>query len=118
MCICCAIRVGYPRYSGVRSEMAVQLDLPLLELAVESFSRAWTQFELVAAATLGRDKAGTHPANPLRGKLPDYYVELDTDQKGSLRVLKAALMTKAAFRKILWQLDVPSAPGTKVPRRE
>ena len=78
--------------------MAVQLDLPLPELAVENFSHAWTQFELVAAAKQWNEaKQLTILLTLLRGRLLDYYVELDTDQKGSLRMLKAALMTKAGI---------------------
>ena len=76
----------------------MQLDLPLPELAVENFSRAWTQFELVAAAKQwDEEKQVAILPTLLRGKLIDYYVELDTDQKGNLRVLKAALMTKAGL---------------------
>lgn len=76
--------------------MAVQLDLPLLELAEENFSRAWMQFELVGAAKHW-DETKQVPILPtlLRGRLPDYYVE--PDQRGSLRVLKAVLMTKAGL---------------------
>ena len=76
----------------------MQLDLPLPELAVDNFSRAWTQFELVATAKQW-DKARQWTILPtlLRGRLLDYYMELDTDQKGSLRALKTALMMKASI---------------------
>ena len=78
--------------------MAVQLDLPLPELTVNNFSRTWTQFKLVATAKQW-DKARQFMILPtlLRERLLDYYVELDTDQKGSLRALKTALMMKAGI---------------------
>lgn len=65
--------------------MAVQLDLPLLELIVENFSCAWTQFKLVAVAKHWDEakQVTMHSADPVKkGKFLDYYVELDTDQKG------------------------------------
>ena len=78
--------------------MAAQLDLLLPELSVENFSRALTQFELVAAAKQWDEaKQLTILPTLLRERLLDYYVELDTDQKGSLRALKDALMTKAGI---------------------
>ena len=78
--------------------MAAQLDLLLPELSVENFSRAWMQFELVAAAKQWDEaKQLTILPTLLRERLLDYYVELDTDQKGSLRALKDALMTKAGI---------------------
>ena len=78
--------------------MEVQLDLPLPELAVENFSHAWTQFKLVAMAKQWDEaKQLTILPTLLLGRLLDYYVELDTDQKGSLRALKTALMTKASI---------------------
>ena len=82
--------------------MAMQLDLPLPEISVENFSRNWTQFELVAAAKQWEDaKQVTILPTLLRGKLIDYYVELDTGQKGSLKSLRTALMTKAGLYKAL-----------------
>ena len=80
------------------ADMAMQLDLPLPEISVENFSRAWTQFELVAAAKQWEDaKQVTILPTLLRGKLIDYYVELDTGQKGSVKSLRMALMTKAGL---------------------
>ena len=77
--------------------MAVQLDLPLPELTMENFSRAWTQFELVPTAKEWEAKQLTILPTLLRGRLLDYYVELDTDQKWSLCELKTAIMTKAGI---------------------
>ena len=80
------------------ADMATQLDLPLPEISVENFSRAWTQFELVAAAKQWEDaKQVTILPTLLRGKLIDYYVELDMGQKGSVKSLRMALMTKAGL---------------------
>ena len=77
---------------------ATQLHLPLPEISVENFSRVWTQFELVAAAKQWEDaKQVTILPTLLRGKLIDYYVELDTGQRGSLKSLQTALMTKAGL---------------------
>ena len=36
--------------------MAAQLDIPLPEITVDSFHRAWTQFQLVASAKEWNDK--------------------------------------------------------------
>ena len=107
------------RYSGVRSGMAAQLDLPLPELSVENFSRAWTQFELVAAAKQWDEaKQLTILPTLLRERLLDYSVELDTDKKGSLRALKEALMTKAGIAQDPLMAGRALAQGTKVHRRE
>ena len=46
---------------------------------------------------IGRGKAVDDFADPATGRLLDYYVELDTDQKESLRTLKTALMMKAGI---------------------
>ena len=54
--------------------MAQPLDIPLPELTVESFQRAWTRFELVAKAKEW-DSAKQLTVLPtlLRGKLVDRY---------------------------------------------
>ena len=78
--------------------MAMQLDLPLPEISVENFSRNWTQFELVAAAKQWEDaKQVTILPTLLKGKLINYYVELNMSQKGSLKLLWTALMTKVGL---------------------
>ena len=58
----------------------------------------WMHFELVAAAKQW-DKAEQLTILPtlLKERLLDYYMEMDTDQKSSLHMLKAALMTKAGI---------------------
>ena len=89
----------YPRYNGVRSGMATQFDLPLPEITVEEFSRAWTRFELVSAAKeWNTEKQASIVPTLLRGKLVDYYVELDATTKADLKQLKMAL--KLALLKI------------------
>ena len=58
--------------------MAAQLDLPLQELSVENFSRAWMQFELVVAPKQWDEaKQLTILPTLLRERLLDYYVEQD-----------------------------------------
>jgi len=59
-----------------------QMDLPLLELVAEDLKRGWTRFEFVAVAKEW-DAAKQLAVIPalLRGKLIDYYVELDDATK-------------------------------------
>ena len=80
--------------------MARQLDLPLPEVTIEEFSRAWTQFELVASAKEW-DAAKQKSVLPtlLRGKLVDYFVELSDETKADLSAVKWALMEKAGLVK-------------------
>ena len=66
-----------------------QLELPLPEITVEDFSRAWTRFGLVAVAK-GWDGA-KQLAVLLRGKFLDYYLDLGDNDKATLQALKAAL---------------------------
>ena len=72
--------------------MAESLDIPLPELNVEDFKRAWTRFEFVAK-TKNWDTAKQLlvPPTLLRGKLVDHYTEFDNETKGNLEKLKAAL---------------------------
>ena len=59
---------------GVRSGMAESMDIPLPELTVENFKRAWTRFELVAKAKeWNAAKQLIVLPTLLRGKLVDYY---------------------------------------------
>ena len=70
-------------------------DLPLPEITVEEFPRAWTRFELVSAAKeWNAEKQALTLPTLLRGKLVDYYVNLDATTKADLNLLKVALMTQ------------------------
>ena len=87
----------YPRYIGVRSGIRT-FDLPLPEITVEEFPRAWTRFELVSAAKdWNAEKQASILPTLLRGKLVDYYVDLDAATKADLKLLKTALMKKAGL---------------------
>ena len=73
-----------------------QMKLPLPELVVEDFTRGWTCFEFVATAKEWNEaKQFTVIPTLLRGKLIDYYVELDDTTKADLKLLKAALQERA-----------------------
>ena len=77
-----------------------QFDLPLPEITTEEFSRAWTRFELVSTAKeWNTEKQVMILPTLLRGKLVDYYVELDEAIKASMKLLKTALMTRAGLIK-------------------
>ena len=73
-----------------------QLELPLLELVAEDFKRGWTRFEFVATAKEWNE-AKQLAAIPtfLRGKLIDYYIDLDDTTKGDLKLLRAPLEERA-----------------------
>ena len=75
-----------------------QLEIPLPEISAEDFSRAWTRFELVAAAKEW-DTARKLVVLPtlLRGKLLDYYLDLGDDDKVDLKTLKTVLKKKAGI---------------------
>ena len=76
------------------------MDLPLPEVTVEHFDRAWTQFGLVAKAkTWGDDKQLAILPTLLRGKLIDYFMELRDEDKTDLPTLKAALSKRAGLTK-------------------
>lgn len=73
-----------------------QLELPLPELVAEDFTRSWTRFELVASAKeWSTAKQLAVIPTLLRGKLIDYYVDLDDATKADLKLLKAALQERA-----------------------
>ena len=75
-----------------------QFDLPLPEITPEEFTRAWTRFELVAAAKQwSTERQAAILSILLRGKLVDHYVELDMTTRTDLKQLKTALMTKAGL---------------------
>ena len=82
--------------------MATPLDLPLPEVTIEEFHRAWTRFELVAKAKEW-DEARQKLVLPtfLRGKLVDYYTEADEETRCNLVRLKTLLMTKQVWYEIL-----------------
>ena len=91
VCLC----VILVRTSETSSTMA-QLELPLPELVVEDLKQGWTRFEFVTTAKEW-SSANQLTVIPtlLRGKLIDYYVELEDDVKGDLKLLKAALEDRA-----------------------
>ena len=75
-----------------------QFDVPLPEITPEEFTRAWTRFELVAAAKeWSTERQAAILPTLLRGKLVDHYVELDATTRTDLKQLKTALMTKAGL---------------------
>ena len=63
-----------------------------MELVAEDLKRGWIRFEFVAVAKEW-DAAKQLAVMPtlLRGKLIDFYVELDDATKKDLKLLKAAL---------------------------
>ena len=74
------------------------LDIPLPEITVEDFSRAWTRFELVSTAKAWEaDRQAAILPTLLHGKLVDYYVDLDTATRNDLKKLKTTLMEKAGL---------------------
>ena len=78
--------------------MATPLDLPLPEITVDDFQRAWTSFELVAAAKeWNDDKQKVILPTLLRGKLVDIYMTLNGDTRGDLPALKKTLMRQAGL---------------------
>ena len=78
--------------------MATQLDLPLPEITVEDFKRAWTRFELVAEAkNWNEDKRKVIVPTLLRGKLVDIYINIDEETRGNLQNLKKELMRQAGL---------------------
>ena len=76
------------------------MDLPLPEVTVENFDRAWMQFGLVAKAIIwGDNKQLAILPTLLRGKLIDYFMELRDEDKTDLPTLKAALSKRAGLTK-------------------
>ena len=69
---------------------------------MEDFHHAWTCFEFVATAKEwnANEQLVVIPTL-LRGKLMNYYVELDGDTKGDLVVLKDALEEQASTKEDL-----------------
>ena len=76
--------------------MAKWFDLLLPKITTEEFSRAWTRLVLASAAKeWNTAKQLSILPTLLRGKLVDYYVELDTTTKADLKLLKTALTMRA-----------------------
>lgn len=75
-----------------------QFDLPLPEITVDDFERAWTRFHLVADAKEWNEqkRLAVVPAL-LRGRLVDYFLEIGEEEKASLTKLKAALAERAGL---------------------
>lgn len=74
-----------------------QLELPLPELVAEDLKQGWTRFEFVATAKeWTAAKQLTVIPTLLRGKLIDYYVELEDAVKSDVKLLKAALEERAS----------------------
>ena len=67
-------------YIGVRSGMATQLEIPLPEIQVQDFKRAWTRFELVAKAKSEEWDEGKQltviPMNPITWQVARYIQSL------------------------------------------
>ena len=83
--------------SGIRM---AQMDLSLPEITKEDFLRAWTRFELVAAAKdWNTAKRATMLPTLLRGKLVDIYIKLSEEIRGDLVEVKKAVMSKAGLTK-------------------
>ena len=69
--------------------MVAQLDLPLSEITVEDFKRAWTRFELVAdAKDWNENKQKDILPMLLCRKLVDIYLTIDEETRGNLQHLK------------------------------
>ena len=80
--------------------MATQLEIPLPEIQVQDFKRAWTRFELVAKAKeWDEGKQLTVIPTLLRGKLLDIFIALPDESKDSMKVLKEALQEQAGVTK-------------------
>jgi len=88
-----------PAHPVKQTNMAT-MDLQLPELTTDDFHRAWTRFELIAAAKEWNNaKKLTIVPTLLRGKLIDYYTEFDDATKTDLAALKQALQVKAGLIK-------------------
>ena len=75
-----------------------QFNLPLPEITPKELTRAWTRFELVAAAKeWSTERQTAILPTLLRGKLVDHYVNLEATTRADLKQLKTALMTKAGL---------------------
>ena len=73
-------------------------DVPLPELTVDNFSRAWTRFELVSTAKeWNAAKQTAILPTLLRGKRFDHYIDHDDTAKADLQQVKTALTEKTGL---------------------
>lgn len=80
--------------------MARALDMPLPEINSNNFERAWTRFQLVAAAQeWDEDKQLKILPTLLSEKLLDCYLELSEEERSSLRALEKALVERCSLTK-------------------
>ncbi len=71
---------------GFAQRMAQSLDIPLPEITIENLSRAGTRFVLVATAKKwGEEKQLVIIPTLLRGRLVDYYTNLEEEEKDSIQ---------------------------------
>jgi len=89
-----------------------------LPLAVQELKRGWTHFEFV---TIAKEWDATKQLavilTLLRGKLIDYYAELDKATKKDFILLRAALEERAGKRRIHWLHQKTLAIATKAKAR-
>ena len=84
----------------IKSHAMAQMELPLPELVIKDFTWDWTCFEFIATAKeWTAAKQLTVIPTLLRGKLIDYYVDLDDASKADLKLLKAALQESAGKKR-------------------
>ena len=84
--------------SGSLPRMAQSTDIPLPEITIEDFRRAWTRFELVATVKKwGEDKQLAIIPTLLRGRLVDYYIDLEEEEKFSVQELGKSLKKRAGL---------------------
>ena len=94
-----SIKLVDPRYIGGSGGMA-KSSIPLPEICVEDFEHSWTKFRLaVAANKWEREKELAVLPALLRGKLVEYYVSLEDDEKTVPDTLRKALMDRAGISK-------------------
>ena len=82
--------------------MATWCDLPLPEISVEDFTRAWIRFELVqyyiCCERMECREVSINRADFVARETGGlYYVEIDATTKADLKQLKTALMRKAGL---------------------
>ena len=86
-------------YIGGSGGMA-KSSIPLPEICVEDLEHSWTKFRLaVAANKWEKEKELAVLPALLRGKLVEYYVSLEDDEKTDPDTLRKALMDRAGISK-------------------
>ena len=79
--------------------MAQSTDIPLPEITIEDFRRAWTRFELAATVKKwGEDKQLAIIPTLLHGRLVDYYIDLE-EEKVSIQELVKSLKKRVGLMK-------------------